>query len=373
MALKIGPIVVDPPVVLAPMAGVTNAPFRTLCRSYGAALYVSEMVSARALIERNPTTDAMVRFGDDEPVRSLQLYGVDPKVMFSAVSYAVGEVGVDHIDLNFGCPAQKVNRVGGGAALPLRRVLFGAILAAAVKAAGTVPVTIKMRKGIDDATLTYVSAARIAEDVGVAAIALHARTAEQLYSGAADWTAIATMREAVSSVPVLGNGDIWSAADALAMMRETGCDGVVVGRGCLGKPWLFRELTQAFDGHEVDPAPKLGQVVDVMRRHLDMLVAHKRTPALGVRAFRKHLPWYLTGFPVGPVLRKALMDAESEAELHALLESLDPTTALPPAARNLPRGHLHGPRPVVLPWGWRDRIDDPTPPGAAAELAFSGG
>ncbi len=361
MALKIGPIEVDPPIVLAPMAGVTNLPFRQLCRSYGAALYVSEMVSARAVIEHNPNTDAMLRFGVDEPVRSLQLYGVDPGVMHAAVRHAVDDVGVNHIDLNFGCPAQKVNRVGGGAALPLRRVLFRAVVAAAVKAAGTVPVTVKMRKGIDDNTLTYLDAARAAEDVGVAAIALHARTAEQLYSGAADWSAITRLREAITSVPVLGNGDVWAADDALRMMRDTGCAGVVVGRGCLGKPWLFRELAQAFAGEPIGPAPTLGEVVAVMRHHVELLVSHKRTPQLGVRAFRKHVGWYLTGFPVGPRVRRALMDAETAGELNALLDTLDPATLVPPAARNLPRGHLNGPRPVQLPPNWRQHADDPTP------------
>jgi len=372
MALKIGPIEVDPPVVLAPMAGVTNLPFRRLCRSYGAALYVSEMVSARAVVERNPNTDAMLRFGADEPVRSLQLYGVDPGVMYDAVRYAVDEVGVDHIDLNFGCPAQKVNRVGGGAALPLRRVLFANIVAAAVKAAGIVPVTVKMRKGVDDATLTYLESARAAEAAGVAAIALHARTAEQLYSGAADWSAIARLREEITSVPVLGNGDIWAAGDAIAMMRETGCAGVVVGRGCLGKPWLFRELAQAFADQPIGDAPLLGEVVAVMRHHLDLLIAHKRTPALGVRAFRKHLGWYLTGFPVGAYIRRALMDAETSHQLDALLDAVDPQTPMPAAARYLPRGHLHGPRPVELPAHWRDLADDPAPL-VGADLAYSGG
>jgi nifR3 family TIM-barrel protein len=372
VALKIGPIEVDPPIVLAPMAGVTNLPFRRLCRSYGAALYVSEMVSARAVIERNPNTDAMVRFGADEPVRSLQLYGVDPDVMYAAVRQAVDEIGVDHIDLNFGCPAQKVNRVGGGAALPLRRALFRAVVAAAVKAAGTVPVTVKMRKGVDDATLTYLDAARAAEDVGVAAIALHARTAEQLYSGAADWSAISRLREAITSVPVLGNGDIWAADDAVRMMRETGCAGVVVGRGCLGKPWLFRELSQAFAGEAVGPAPALGEVIAVMRRHVELLVSHKRTAELGVRAFRKHVGWYLTGFPVGARMRHALMDVETAAALDALFDTLDPAMPLPPAARNLPRGHLHGPRPVQLPANWRQLADDPTPLVGTDE-AYSGG
>ena len=370
--LKIGPIAIDPPIVLAPMAGVTNRAFRRLCRSYGAALYVSEMVSARAAIERSPKTSAMMRFDEDEPVRSLQLYGVEPRVVSAAVRYAVDEIGVDHVDLNFGCPAQKVNKVGGGAALPLHIVLFGQIVSAAVQAAGAVPVTVKMRKGIDDATLTYVTAGRAAEDAGAAAITLHARTAEQLYSGAADWNAIGILRAAVSGVPVLGNGDIWSADRAVAMMAQTGCDGVVVGRGCLGRPWLFRELEDAFAGRPVTPAPKLGEVLDVMRRHLDLVVRDSTAPEFGIRAFRKHLGWYLTGFPVGGPVRRALVAAGSVGEIEDLFATLDGELDLPPEARNLPRGHLHGPRLVELPVGWRESANDPTSP-LGADLVVSGG
>ncbi|HEY1487591.1 MAG TPA: tRNA-dihydrouridine synthase, partial [Micromonosporaceae bacterium] len=226
MALKIGPITVDPPVVLAPMAGVTNAAFRSLCRTFGAGLYVSEMVSARAMYEGSEKTFGMLAFGPDEEVRSIQLYGVDPGFIAHAVRTLVEQIGVDHIDLNMGCPVPKVTKLGGGAALPLHGVLFAGIIKAAVRAAGTIPVTVKMRMGIDDEAITYLNAGRIAADEGAAALALHARTAEQLYSGTADWSAIARLKSAVSTVPVLGNGDIWVAEDGIEMMRQTGCDGI---------------------------------------------------------------------------------------------------------------------------------------------------
>jgi nifR3 family TIM-barrel protein len=359
--VKIGPLEVDPPVVLAPMAGVTNAAFRTLCRSYGAGLYVSEMVSARALVEGNETTLLRLGFSADETVRSVQLYGVDPVVVGLAVSQVI-DLGVDHIDLNMGCPSPKVTRHGGGAALPVRAGLLGLIVRSAVAAAGTVPVTVKMRMGLDADTITYLDAGRAAEAEGAAAIALHARTAEQLYSGSADWSAIGELKAAVTSVPVLGNGDIWDAADALEMMRLTGCDGVVVGRGCLGKPWLFRDLVDAFAGRVPQPPPLLGEVADVMRRHARLLVDYKGDELKGVRDFRKHVSWYLTGYPVGGALRRALASASTLAELDELLAPLNPLVPLPPGAERLPRGHTQGPRVVTLPDGWRDSAGSLTPP-----------
>jgi nifR3 family TIM-barrel protein len=363
VALKIGPLAVDPPVVLAPMAGVTNAAFRRLCRSYGAGLYVSEMVSARGLLQDDATTSKLASFADDEPVRSLQLYGTDPAVVGAAVRRMVEERGVDHVDLNFGCPSPKVTRRGGGAAVAVRPRLVAAIVGSAVKAAGAVPVTVKMRKGVDDATLTYLDAGRAAQDAGAAAVALHARTAEQLYSGRADWAAIAALKSAVTSVPVLGNGDVWEAADALRMVAETRCDGVVVGRGCLGRPWLFRDLADAFAGRPVQPPPALGDVVEVMRRHARMLVDAKGgDEGLGVRNFRKHTGWYLTGYAAGGALRKSLATASTLAELDELLSRLDPSVTLPPGHEALPRGHLQGPRRVVLPDGWRQSAHLDTPP-----------
>jgi nifR3 family TIM-barrel protein len=371
VVLRIGPLAVDPPVVLAPMAGVTNTAFRRLCRTYGAGLYVSEMVTARALVEGNERTMRMVHFHDDERPRSVQLYGVNPVVMGVAVRRLVDEVGVDHVDLNFGCPAAKVTRRGGGAALPVHHVLFRSVVRAAVGAAGNVPVTVKLRMGVDDERLNYLASGCIAEDEGVAAVALHARTAEQLYAGDARWDAIAALKQAVTTVPVLGNGDIWEATDALRMLEETGCDGVVVGRGCLGRPWLFRDLAAAFAGEPVPPAPALGEVMDTMRLHLRLLVELAGEDT-ATRDFRKHTSWYMTGFPVGAERRRLLSQLRSASELDRLLDDLDPTMPFPPEAHRLKRGHTRGPRPVALPDRWLETADDPTPPHGA-ELLVSGG
>ncbi|HZM53544.1 MAG TPA: tRNA dihydrouridine synthase DusB, partial [Acidimicrobiales bacterium] len=346
-ALKLGALAVDPPVVLAPMAGVTNIAFRRLCQTYGAGLYVSEMVTARALVEGNAKTLGMASFGDDEPVRSVQLYGVDPRVVGDAVRRLVDEIGVDHIDLNFGCPAAKVTRQGGGAALPVHRRLFRAIVGAAVGTADSVPVTVKLRTGVDRDHVTFLDAGRIAEGEGVAAVTLHARTAEQLYSGRADWRAIAELRSVVTSVPVLGNGDLWEAADALSMVEATGCDGVVVGRGCLGRPWLFRDLADAFAGRPIQAPPSLGEIVGMMRTHVELL-CDAFGEDLGVRQYRKHTGWYLTGFPVGSAIRRSLAQADSLVEVLGLLDRLDPGLPFPAEAARMTRSHTNGPRPVHL-------------------------
>jgi nifR3 family TIM-barrel protein len=371
VALKLGPIAVDPPVVLAPMAGVTNVAFRRLCRSVGAVLTVSEMITARALVEGNAKTLAMAAFGEDEPVRSVQLCGVDPRVMGMAVRRLVGEIGVDHIDLNFGCPAGKVTRQGGGAALPVHRVLFRSIVAAAVGAAESVPVTAKLRLGVDDAHVTFAEAGRIAEDEGVAAVALHARTAEQLYSGSADWRAIAELKRLVTSIPVLGNGDLWEASDALAMVAATGCDGVVVGRGCLGRPWLFRDLADAFAGRPLQNRPDLGDIAHMVHDHA-VLLCQVFGEDLGIRQLRKHTGWYLTGFPVGSEVRRSLAQAVSLRQVDQLLDGLDVHCPFPLEAMRMARGHTNGPRPVHLPPGWLDDQDDPTPP-SGGDVLVSGG
>jgi nifR3 family TIM-barrel protein len=375
VVLKLGPLEVDPPVVLAPMAGVTGAPFRRLCRRHGAGLYVSEMVTARALVERHPRSARMVARAPGEDVASVQLYGVDPAVVGAAVRLLVDEVGVDHVDLNFGCPAAKVTRKGGGAALPVHRVLFSAVVRAAVANAGAVPVTVKLRIGPDDAHPTFLEAGRRAADEGAAAVALHARTAEQLYSGAARWTAIGELKEALTSVPVLGNGDVWEAADALAMVAATGCDGVVVGRGCLGRPWLFGELADAFAGRPVGGLPPLGAVAAGMREHARLLCEELGEDG-GCRDFRKHTGWYLTGFPLGGERRRLLAQVGSLAELDDLLgealATFGPDLPCPDAARRAARGHTGGPRPVALPHGWFDGVDDPRPPRGADALVSGG-
>jgi nifR3 family TIM-barrel protein len=369
--LRIGPLAVDPPIVLAPMAGVTDAPFRGVCSRFGAGLYVSEMITARALVERNERTLSMLRFDGSEATRSVQLYGTDPRTLGEAVRYLVDEVGVDHVDMNFGCPVPKVTRKGGGSALPVRKVLLRDIVRSAVAAAGDVPVTIKFRMGVDDTLLTYLDTGRIAEDEGVAAVALHARTAEQLYSGAARWDAITALKAHVTTIPVLGNGDIWEASDALAMLAETGCDGVVVGRGCLGRPWLFRDLVDAFAGRPVQPPPLLGEVTAVMRDHAARLVEWSGE-VTGMKSFRKHASWYLTGYPAGSRVRKEAALVATLADLDAVIARLDPQAEIRENALRAARGHTNGPRPVHLPEGWLDLVDDPTPP-LGAEIAGSGG
>ncbi|HZN16868.1 MAG TPA: tRNA dihydrouridine synthase DusB [Micromonosporaceae bacterium] len=371
--LALGPYQVWPPVVLAPMAGITNVAFRQLCREQGPGLFVCEMVTTRALVERNPKTLRMVRFAGDERPRSLQLYGVDPQTVGRAVRMAVDEDLADHIDLNFGCPVPKVTRKGGGAALPWRRRLFARIVTAAVTAArpAGVPVTVKMRKGIDDDHLTFVAAGLVAQDAGVAAVALHARTAAQRYSGVADWAAIGELKERLA-VPVLGNGDVWEAEDALRMMAETGADGVVVGRGCLGRPWLFADLAAAMAGRPERALPPLGAVAGTMRRHAQLLTEAYGTELEGCTDFRKHVAWYLKGFPVGAELRRALAMVSSLAELDDLLGKLDPAAPFPVEVLGQPRGRTNSPARVALPHGWlADRDADTVPEGA--ELPDSGG
>lgn len=368
---SIGPITLDPPVILAPMAGVTNAPFRRICRRYGAGLYVSEMVTARALVEDNPKTRLMASFAPDETPRSIQLYGVDPIVVGEAVKRLVEQGAVDHIDLNFGCPAPKVTKLGGGAALPVRRRLAARVMRAAVTAAAAVPVTVKFRMGIDDDRLTYLETGEIAQDEGCAAVALHARTAEQLYSGSARWTAIGELK-AHLDIPVFGNGDIWEATDALAMMRATDCDGVVVGRGCLGRPWLFRDLGEALAGRSVPDPPPLGEITRVMVDHFDLL-ASWFDPARAAREFRKHAGWYLTGYPVGPAPRRKLSQLSDRSQLVEVLGCLDPTATMTDNGLRARRGHTNGPRPVSLPDGWFDLRDSDERLDPAAGDAASGG
>ncbi|HEY3502799.1 MAG TPA: tRNA dihydrouridine synthase DusB [Actinocatenispora sp.] len=372
-ALSLGPYRIAPPVVLAPMAGITNVAFRALCAEHGAGLYVCEMVTTRALVERNPKTLRMIRFGEQERPRSLQLYGVDPEITAQAVRMIVDEGLADHIDLNFGCPVPKVTRKGGGAALPWRRTLFEAIVRGAVRTAAPagVPVTVKLRRGIDDEHLTYLDAGRIAEDAGVAAVALHGRTAAQRYSGSADWSSIATLKQALS-VPVLGNGDIWEADDALRMVDETGCDGVVVGRGCLGRPWLFADLAAAFEGRSERALPTLGEVAAAMRRHAVLLGEWLGSERDGCVDFRKHVAWYLKGFPVGSDLRRALAMVSSLSELDGHLANLDPTVPYPASELGRPRGRTSAPGRVALPEGWLADRDSPLVP-AGAELDASGG
>ncbi len=366
-SLQIGRLSVGPPVVLAPMAGVTNAPFRRLCRQFGAGIYVCEMIGARSLVDGDEKTRLLATFPEDESPRAIQLYGTDPGSVGEAVAHLVSDGGADHVDLNFGCPAPKVTRNGGGAALPFRRDLYRDIVRAAVSNAGEAPITVKFRKAIDDDHLTYLDTGRIARDEGVSAVGLHARTAFQLYSGSADWSAIRTLKETLD-IPVLGNGDIWEASDAIRMVEETGCDGVIVGRGCLGRPWLFADLAKVFAGEEVVTIPDLGSVADTMVLHAQLLVDWFGDYR-GIRSFRKHASWYLKGYPVGPDIRRRLSTVESVDGLAEIVGEFDSPAMPHDGASRMPRGHTNGPRPVRLPHRYLEgEWSKPVP-----EMAVSGG
>ena len=377
---------VSPPVVLAPMAGITNQAFRKLCREFGAGLYVSEMVTTRALVNRNPETIRMVTPDPDEEIKSVQLYGTDPQVMQEAVRLLVEENRADHIDINMGCPVPKVTRKGGGAALPWKKDLFSEIINSAVKTANEttkalgqkkVPVSVKMRIGIDEDHQTYLEASEAAARAGVAWVALHGRTANQMYSGKANWNAIRTLvkRMQVFEVPVLGNGDIWSAQDAIKMVKDTGAAGVVIGRGCLGRPWIFGQLSAAFLGRPIPQDPGLAEISKIMYRHAQLL-CELYGDYKGIRDIRKHIAWYLKGFSVGSELRTKLALVESLEEFETLLNQMDLNQDFPVSIADLPRGRTGSEKTVALPQGWLDsqylNVNEASEL-VAAELSVSGG
>jgi nifR3 family TIM-barrel protein len=368
--LELGPLRVWPPVVLAPMAGVTNYPFRALCREFGAGLYVSEMITARGWLHGNRTSRLLARPEPSERPRSMQIYGADPRDLGAMVAELVDE-GIDHLDLNLGCPVPKVTRAGGGCALALKPKLVARLVSAMTGAARGVPVTVKMRKGIDEGLLTFRAAASAAASEGAAAIGLHARTAAQLYSGEADWNAIGELK-ANLDVPVLGNGDVWECWDALRMLRTTGCDGVIVGRGCLGRPWLFRELATVFDGRLPDPPPALGAVVEIMLDHAERLVAHFG-PVHGVRQFRKWTSWYTKGFRGSAALRSELQRITSLDDLRRLVAHLDPAEPFPVAALRVSRAKGSRTQVVRLPEGYLGTLDDDRAAAEADAVGDGGG
>ena len=354
-------VVLSTPVVLAPMAGITNAAFRRLCREQGAGLFVSEMVTARALIERREETFRLIKPGVGETPRSIQLYAVDPVVLGKAVDLLGSENLADHIDLNFGCPVPKVTRRGGGAALPYKRRLFSAIVEAAVKNASKygIPITVKMRVGIDSDHQTFLESAKSAADLGVTWVSLHARTAAQLYEGRSDWNKITQLVEhlAPTGVPVLGNGDIWSGADAVNMINQTGCNGVVVGRGCLGRPWLFADLVSSINGENKRVNPNLFEVRKIMLRHGQLLVEYFENEDRAMRDIRKHMAWYLKGFSVPREIRSSLGMVTSMAHMTELLSHLE-DQPYPQAVGDAPRGRTSHGRAVSLPDGWLDDPDE---------------
>ena len=353
--------VLSTPVVLAPMAGITNAAFRRLCREQGAGLFVSEMVTARALIERREETFRLIKPGVGESPRSVQLYAVDPIVLGKAVDLLGNEDLADHIDLNFGCPVPKVTRRGGGAALPFKRRLFSAIVEAAVKSASKygIPVTVKMRVGIDSDHHTFLESAKSAADLGVTWVALHARTAAQLYEGRSDWNKITDLVEHLSGsdVPVLGNGDIWSGEDAVRMINQTGCAGVVVGRGCLGRPWLFADLVSSINGENKRVNPNLFEVRKIMLRHGQLLVEYFENEDRAMRDIRKHMAWYLKGFSVPREIRSSLGMVDSLTQMEELLSGLE-DQPYPQEVGDGPRGRTSHGREVKLPDGWLNDPDE---------------
>jgi nifR3 family TIM-barrel protein len=387
--VRLGAIELWPPIVLAPMAGVTDVPFRALCRRFArggfarlrsqpsgvtAGLFVSEMITARPLVEGDRKTLRLASFGPDESPRSLQLYGVDPEIVGAAVERLVGEGHIDHLDMNFGCPVAKITRRGGGSAIPAKPKLLAKIVRAAVTAAGAVPVTIKFRKGIDDRLLTYRDAGRIAQEEGCAAVGLHARTALQFYEDGADWDAIADLVTRLS-IPVFGNGDIWEAHDAQRMLRETGCAGVIIGRGCLGRPWLFAELVELLGGATPSPPPRWGEIATVMHEHASAMVewAGAEHEHAVLRAFRKHAGWYTKGFRASAALRERLMHVETLAGLEQLGAEIDADEPFPANALRAVRGKRGRQARVVLPHGYLDQLDDDRPPDPEAESLSSGG
>ncbi|MEZ5962780.1 MAG: tRNA dihydrouridine synthase DusB [Planctomycetota bacterium] len=360
--LCIGPLRVDPPVVLAPMAGVTNAPFRTVCRRFSGnrCLYVSEMITAKAFALGNAKTMRLASFAPEETVRSIQLYGTDPVALGEATRVLRDEWDVHHIDMNFGCPVRKVTAAGGGAAIPARPRLMARLVQAVVRNAGSIPVTVKFRKGIDRDLLTFRDAGRVGEEEGCRAVALHARTAAQLYSGNADWNAIAELKQAVRTIPVLGNGDVFEAFDALRMLRQTGCDGVVVGRGCLGRPWLFRDLCDVFDGNEPQAPPKLGEIVDVTLEHARLLAAFfGERPAM--LQMRKFCGWYTKSFPGVKRAHAAMQRLETLADLESVMRALPPEQEFPEAALRVRRCKDGREQKVSLPHGFLEAGDDELP------------
>nr|WP_277870843.1 tRNA dihydrouridine synthase DusB [Trueperella bialowiezensis] len=400
-----GALTLGTPVMLAPMAGVTNPPFRQLCREFGeraladvkahnsgqpvryerpgsyapTGLYVCEMITSRALIEQTPETMRMIEPDMGDPVRSIQLYGVAPAAVAESVRLLVGNGWADHIDLNFGCPVPKVTRKGGGSALPWKHDLFAQIVEASVSAAqeasgGLVPVTAKFRIGIDDEHETFRDVTRMCEDAGIAALTLHARTMAQHYSGHARWDVIGELKE-MTELPVFGNGDVFEAEDAAALVAQTGADGVVVGRGCQGRPWLFYDLVAAAHGSDLRYKPSLGQVAEVIVRHAELSIDHFRDERRAMREMRKHVGWYMRGFAIGGQARRDLGLVDSLDDLRGQLARLDLSQPYPVAAEG-PRGRAGGEKRPHLPEFWLDSHELSAEQRAQihqAELGISGG
>ena len=313
--LKIGNVELENPYILAPMAGVTDLPFRLLCKEQGAGLLCMEMVSAKAIQYQNKNTKALLEIHQDELPVSLQLFGSEPDII-SEIAKQIEELPFAILDINMGCPVPKIVRNGEGSALMKNPKLVYEIVSKTVKAIQK-PVTVKIRKGFDDGSINAVEIAKIIEDAGAAAVAVHGRTREQFYSGKADWDIIRQVKEAVS-IPVIGNGDVTSGESAIAIQQETGCDGVMIGRGAQGNPWIFSELL-AYEKTGVMPArPDKEEIKRMILRHADLQIKYKGE-FLGIREMRKHVSWYTTGMPNSAKLRNEINAVESYEELEKLL------------------------------------------------------
>lgn len=318
--LKIGSVTLPNNLILAPMAGVTDLPFRLLCKEQGAGLLCMEMVSAKAILYKNRNTESLLEIDPRENPVSLQLFGSDPEII-SKIAHQIEDKPFDILDLNMGCPVPKIVNNGEGSALMKNPKLAGEIIREMVKAIDK-PVTVKIRKGFDDEHINAVEMAKIAEDAGAAAVAVHGRTREQFYSGRADWDIIRQVKEAVS-IPVIGNGDLLTAEDVIAMEAQTGCDGFMIARGAQGNPWIFRQILHYFETGEHLAKPTLEEVTQMILRHARMMLEFKGE-YIGIREIRKHAAWYTAGYPNSARLRVAINNVESfEALEELLMNNLD--------------------------------------------------
>ena len=316
--LKIGNVELDNNLILAPMAGVTDLPFRLLCKEQGAGLLCMEMVSAKAIYYENRNTEELLKIDDREPPVSLQLFGSDPDII-SEMAKRIEERPFAILDINMGCPVPKVVNNGEGSALMKNPKLVEEIVTKAVRAIHK-PVTVKIRKGFDEEHVNAVEIARIAEASGAAAVAVHGRTREQYYHGKADWDIIRQVKKAVK-IPVIGNGDVNSPEDAVRIVQETGCDGIMIGRGAQGNPWIFRQILRWMETGEQLPPPSMEEVKEMILRHAVLLIEYKGTYT-GIREMRKHVAWYTTGFPKSAKLRARVNEVTGFEELEDLIRNL---------------------------------------------------
>lgn len=314
--LKIGNVTLENNLILAPMAGVTDLPFRLLCKEQGAGLLCMEMVSAKAILYKNKNTEELLSIDSRENPVSLQLFGSDPAIM-GEIAKQIEERPFDILDINMGCPVPKVVNNGDGSALMKNPVLAGKIIEATAKAIKK-PVTVKIRKGFDDEHVNAVELAHIAQESGAAAVAVHGRTREQYYSGQADWEIIRQVKEAVS-IPVIGNGDILTAADVIRMGEQTGCDGFMIARGAEGNPWIFKQILHYFETGEELAKPDFAEVADMILRHARMQIEFKGEYT-AIREMRKHAAWYTAGYKNSSKLRAKVCEVETYEGLKELLE-----------------------------------------------------